>query len=576
MVKLRVKHLTISPDYPKMAAMRPFISILTLTLIVSLSAYAAPVPPDAGQTIRELQKQPELNPPKAIAPLRIEGEGAAQGAASDDVRIAVKAIHVSGSSVFMAGELEALVADLAGGERSLAELDAGAARITAYYRERGYVVARAYLPAQEIVDGVVTINVLEGLVGQQRLNNQSRLSDERANGYLLGIKSGDVLQAKPVDRALLLLNDTPGIGGARATLQPGASVGTSDLVIELDPSTPYTANVELDNYGNRYTGENRLGAALAFNSPLQMGDQLTLRALTSDQDMTYARIAYQLPLGGSGLCAGAAYSDTHYKLGQEFATLLAHGSATSSSLYAVYPFVRSQASNLSGTLTWEDKKLSDQTDAPITVIDKRVKLASLGLAGNYQDALGGGGYTSFDLSLVSGHLSMDAASLATDIATAKGNGAFMRIVSNLNRLQRLTDTNTLFIALSSQLADKNLNSSEKFSLGGANGVRAYPQGEGSGDGGWLVNLELRHSFVQTVQGVMFYDAGSVGINHNPFVVGAANTRNIAGAGVGMNANIASVQIKTNLAWRTSGGVPTSEPVTLNRNPRLWLQASKQF
>lgn len=552
-------------------------SALTIILLSSLSAHAAPVAPDAGQTIRELQKQPELNPPKAVTPLRLEGEAAPKGPANNDVRIVVKAIHVSGNSVFTAGELEALVANLIGGEHTLAELDQSTARITAYYRERGYLVARAYLPEQEIKEGVVVINVLEGVVGQQRLNNQARLTDGRAKSYLSGSESGDVLQSKPVDRALLLLADTPGVGGARATLQPGASVGTSDLIFDLTPSAPYTANVELDNYGNRYTGEYRLGGALALNSPLKIGDQLSLRALTSDQNLTYARIAYSIPLGGSGLRMGAAFSDTRYRLGKEFAILLARGTATSSSLYAVYPFIRSLTSNLSGTLTWEDKKLNDQTGAPISAIDKRVQLANLGLAGNHQDALGGAGVSSFDLSLVSGRLSMDAVSLALDAAptSAQSNGMFTRLAYNLNRLQRLTDTNTLSVALSGQQASKNLNSSEKFSLGGAYGVRAYPQGEGSGDAGWLTNLELRHSFKNTLQGVMFYDAGSVMINRNQFVVGA-NTRNISGAGVGANANLSGAQIKAYLAWRTSGGQPTSEPATLNRNPRLWVQGSMLF
>lgn len=551
------------------------ISVLTLALLSSLSAQAAPVPPDAGQTIRELQKMPELNPPKAIAPLRIEGESAPKSAASDAARIAVKSIHVSGNSVFAAAELEALLADLVGGEHSLAELDKGGARITAYYRARGYAVARAYLPAQDIVDGIVTINVLEGLVGSQRVNNQSRLSDEKANGYLSGIKSGDALQTRPVDRAILLLNDTPGVGGARATLQPGVSVGTSDLVIELEPAKPYSANVELDNYGNRYTGEYRLGAALAFNSPLKIGDQLILRALVSDMSMSYARIAYAIPLGSSGLRAGAAYSDTRYKLGQEFAGLQGHGTATSSSLYATYPFIRSQVSNLSGTLTWEDKKLVDKTDTPVSNIDKRVKLATLGLTGNRQDALGGGALNSFELALASGSLSMDAVSLAADATSANSNGTFTRLNYSASRLQRVTGSNTLSVALSGQLASKNLNSSEKFSLGGVYGVRAYPQGEGSGDEGMLANLELRHSYRDNLQGVVFYDAGSVKTNRNPFAAGA-NTRFISGAGFGANATLSGVQLKAYVAWRGAGGTPQSEPATVNRSPRLWVQAGKQF
>jgi len=551
-----------------------FRSALTFLLLSGLPAHAAPVAPDAGQTIRELQKQPELNVPKAITPLRSDGEVAPKGTGRTDVRIAVKAIHVSGNSIYTASELEALVANLVGGEHSLDELNQGAARITAYYRERGYVVARAYLPEQDIRGGMVVIKVLEGIVGQQRIDNQSRLTDERANGYLGG-KSGDVLQSAPVDRTLLLLADTPGVGGARAILQPGASVGTSDLLIELIPSAAFVANVELDNYGNRYTGEYRLGAALALNSPLKIGDQLSMRALTSDQDLTYARIAYSMPLGGDGLRVGAAYSDLGYRLGKEFAGLQAHGGAINSSLFATYPLIRSLSSNLYGALTWEDKQLSDRTDVPSTVSDKHVQLASVGLAGSHQDALGGAGVTAFDLSYVTGELGMDAVSLAADAASARSNGSFMRLTYSVSRLQRLSDSNILSLAFSGQQAGKNLGSSEKFILGGATGVRAYPQGEGSGDEGWMANLELRHSFTKELQGVVFYDAGSATISRNAFAAGA-NNRTLAGAGVGITMQYGMVQFKTSVAWRTAGGQAQSEPPSANHDPRLWVQLSGQF
>ncbi|MHB8988862.1 MAG: ShlB/FhaC/HecB family hemolysin secretion/activation protein [Desulfobulbia bacterium] len=545
------------------------LSALALIFLATLSAHAAP---DAGQTIRELQKQPELNAPKTTPPLRLEENVTRRDSAHGDVRIAVSGIRISGSKVFTAAELEALVADLIGGEHTLAELYQGAARITAYYRDRGYIIARAYLPAQEIQDGVVVIAVVEGRIGEQQINNQSRLSDARANGYLREIKSGEALQAAPVERALLLLNDTPGVGSTRATLQPGASVGTSDLVVEIGPSAPYFARVAADNFGNRYTGENRVDGALALNSPFKMGDQFTVRALASDQDQTYARVAYQIPAGSSGLRLGAAYFDTRYRLGKEFAPLQAHGTATGTSLFAVYPFIRSQESNLSGTLTLEDKKLDDFTDAPVTAAAQHIRLASFGLAGNYHDLLGEGGVTAFDLALVAGHLGMDTESQAADELSARRNGGFTRLAYNVTRLQRLTDRDALSVSLSGQWAGKNLNSSEKFFLGGAYGVRAYPQGEAEGDQGWLTTLELRHRFLPDLQGVVFYDAGSVRINHDPFLAGE-NSRTISGAGVGANANFLGLQINAYAAWRLHGGQPTSEPIILDRNPRLWVQAS---
>jgi hemolysin activation/secretion protein len=549
------------------------LSTLTVAILTTLTAQAAA--PDAGQTSRELEQQPVLTLLKGTPSLQIKVEGAPANVADSAQRITVKSLRISGNSVIASSELDALVADLSTGERSFAELNTGVARITALYRQRGYAVARAYLPAQDIKDGAVEIRILEGNLGQQNVTNNSKLSDARVNGYLSGVQSGQVIKTNAVDRALLLMSDLSGVGGARATLQPGASVGTSDLLVELDPTKPYAANLELDNYGNRYTGEYRVGASVALNSPLGIGDLLSLRGITSGDLMSYARLAYQLPIGVSGFKVGGAYSDTRYKLGEEFAALQQHGTASSSSLFATYPFVRSQTANLSGTLTWEDKKLIDQTDRPVSNVEKKVQLVTLGLAGNRQDALWGGGMTGFDFSIAAGDLSMDATSLAQDVAagSANSNGSFTKFTYTFQRQQRVSTVTSLYAALTGQQASKNLNSSEKFSLGGANGVRAYPQGEGSGDQGMMVNLEVRRNVTEQLQASVFYDAGTVDINRNQFLAGV-NSRFISGAGFALSGQVSKLQFKTSVAWRTSGGDPVSD--TVNRDPRFWVQASLPF
>jgi hemolysin activation/secretion protein len=300
-----------------------------------------------------------------------------------------------------------------------------------------------------------------------------------------------------------------------------------------------------------------------------------LRALTSNQNLSYAYAAYQIPLGGRGLRMGGSYSATSYRLGKELAVTQTHGTASIASLFAVYPFIRGQRSNLSGTISLEDKQLNDvYSTAPV---DKTVQVGTLGLVGNHQDTLGGAGVTLYSLSLATGRLSMDAVSLLIDEATLNTNGAFTRINYNLNRLQRLSDSYALSLALSGQFASKNLNSSEQFSLGGAYGVRAYPQGEAPGDEGYLATIELRRSFTRMLQGVLFYDAGSTMINRYPMPYFAdSNTRFLSGAGVGVNAKIFGIDIKADFAVRGSGGQPISEPATMNHKSRLWLQLGKQF
>jgi hemolysin activation/secretion protein len=552
--------------------------LLTALALPSLALAASP--PNAGQTLREIQQTPSVAP-KAAPDVSIENKAAHKPAPGSNVQIPVKSIRIEGNTVFPDSELMPLVAGLAGGKHTLAELDAAAARITSYYHKRGYIVARAYIPAQKIAGGAVTIRVLEGVIGKQGLDNKSRLRDDVAEGYVArAIQPGDVLHSEPVDRSLLLLADTPGVGGAHTVLRPGESTGATDLIAQVDPGRAYEGALAVNNFGNRYTGEYLLDGSLAINSPLHIGDQLSLRALASNEHLLYGRIAYQLPVGYDGLHVGVAYAATDYELGKEFKPLGAHGNAENASVYAVYPFIRTLTRNLYGTATLEDKRLKDYTDTPSTNSYKVVDNVNLGLAGNNQDKLGGGGVTSVELGLIGGRLRMDATSRAIDALTADADGNFVRFTYTLNRLQRLTENNLLSVNFSGQLASKNLNSSEEISLGGINGVRAYPANEGDGDEGWVGNLELRHNFaapapfIPQLQAVAFYDIGSVRINHDPYNT-ADNRRTISGAGFGLNATtVGAVQLKTYVAWRTSGGDPQSEPD--DRVPRFWFQLSKQF
>jgi hemolysin activation/secretion protein len=552
----------------------PFSAITLCLCALGGPVLAQGVAPDSGQVLRDLQQRPPQTMPASPQPQRIqETEGTSP---ADARKVTVKSIRITGNQELSTAELMPLVAGLEGQEMPLSRVQAAARRISRYYREKGFPVARAYLPEQDITDGAITIAVMEGRISSHRVTNKSLLSDARVNDYLADVKDGDIVRGAEIDRRLLLLQDTPGVGASRATLQPGASVGTSELLVEVDPSAPYSANVALDNHGSRYTGVYRASGSFTLASPLKFGDQLGFSALTSGEGLRFGRLAYQMPIGSSGLRVGAAYFDVRYRLGREFAALLAHGTASSTSVYASYPLVRSQSTNLNATLSHEDKKTVDYVDSTATVTRKKVKINSLGLTGSLQDSMGGGGFNNLELTLVSGQLDIQSpAALAIDAASARSNGSYGKFSWSLSRLQRISDQAQVWFILTGQQANKNLDSSEKFSLGGPTSIRAYPTGEASGDEGYRGTVEVRHSLAQSVQGSVFYDFGSVKINKTPFAA-TANTRRLAGAGFGATAVWDKVQVKASLAWRTSGGAPVSIPASAVKSPTLWLQAGVEF
>lgn len=544
-----------------------------------MNVYAGYPLPNAGQVTRELERAQQMQMEQQLKtrptePLTnsVEKPSATE---QDDTPILVNEIQVTGSRQFPAEVLQSLLADMAGGRHTLSALEAAAGRITAYYRERGYFLASAYVPAQDIFDGVVQIAVLEGMLDQIKLQNSAKVSDAVILAHLDKLNTGEALQQSAIDRQLLLLHGTAGIDKVHASLQGGARAGTSDLLVQTVPAAPYSGRVQLNNHGNRYTGEYQLDAALNINNPLKMGDQLTVRAVGSNSNLLYGRMSYQVPVGGDGLRVGAAYSYSHYQLGRDFKLLDAYGTSETASVFASYPLILSQAGSLFSNLTYENKKLNDRMDSFLVDTDKRVQLVSLGLSGDRPDTVNGGGLTSFDVTMYAGHLNMDAESRLIDAAKANSRGDFVKAGYTVNRLQRITDQDTFSAKLFGQWAGDNLNSSEKVSLGGVYGVRAYPQGEASGDIGNILNLELVHYFTPQLRGMLFYDYGHVKINQNNYSA-ADNTRTLAGAGLGLNAALDGWQLDSYVAWPIQGGVPLSEPESSVHSPRLWMQMSREF
>lgn len=543
---------------------------VAVALWFAQAAMAAQLP-DAGQMLESI-KPPLSLPPASSGVLPEPAPARPAMALPADVKVFVKAFRITGSQVFSEAQLLALIADDAGREWSLAELQGLADRITRHFREHGYLLARAYLPAQDIEDGLLTIAVLEGHLGRLEVDNRSLVGDAVAQRQLSDLQPGDAVQAEPLERTLLLLNDLPGVE-VRSTLKPGASVGLTDLDVSLAPGPRVAGSLEADNFDNSYTGSERLGANLVLNSPTGLGDTLSLRGLTSGAGMSYGRLAYQVPVGAYATQVGLAWSEMRYELGEDFEALNAHGKASIASAYVLQPLLRSRRTRLNGQLSYEHKVLEDQVEVTDTVIDKTLDVWSLGLSGDHQDGLLGGGAMQYSASLVAGKLELDAASAALDDAGLDTQGTYAKLAFQFSRLQRLTDRFSFKGQVSGQGAAKNLDSAEKFSLGGAYGVRAYPQGEAAADDAWLVNLELRYAPAATWQLFGFYDAGGGRISHSPVAGTTENSRTLSGAGLGVAWSLpADINLQAVAAWRT-GAEPTSDN---DRSPRLWLQTVKYF
>jgi hemolysin activation/secretion protein len=557
-------------------------TVIACVICTSLGRVAqAQIVPDAGSILREQQKTvPEV--PTRPAPTIKQDEPVRPALKpADTPRFVLKGFRVTGNTVFAEPELVDLVREYVGKEVGFADLEQATARISRYYREHGYMVARAYVPTQTItMDGVVEIAVIEGRFGKVELNNKSRVRDGVARGYLDAFPGAPVTQSE-LERKMLLLNDLPGVGEAHATLKPGTQPGESDLAVDLDKAPFASGNLEYNNQGNYYTGVNQLVGNVNLLSPLGLGDLLNAQLTKGFDGLEYGRAGYQVPVGGDGFRLGAAYSHTHYELGKSFAPLEANGKADTYTLDASYPFKRTPNFNLYGQLAYDWRDFEDRLDAVGAVNDRSTRTARLTLNGDARDGLWGGGITVFSLGYSDGNVNIKTpTALAFDDAGPQTNGHFDKWNATALRLQSISQRLSAFISLSGQKGGKNLDSSEKFFLGGAYGVRAYPTGEAPGDSGYLATAELRYTFSTSIvpgalQPFMFIDTGGVTVNENPFLVGVPNNRHLSGAGLGLTwVKASDFQVKLTLATRL-GNAHSASPDTDQRT-RGWVQAIKYF
>lgn len=542
-----------------------------ITLIFSKSLAAMP---NAGQVMRDVEQERQTLPaPSDLTPEIKHTTRKSHDHLKDNApRILVHGFLIEGNRVLKTPDLLNKLKNFSEKKLALKDLQDATQIITHYYQEKGYVLARAYLPKQDVTGGWVRITIAEGNFGQLRLNNHTRVSSALLQKSVAGIKSGQVISDTALERGLLLLSDIPGIEVSN-TLRPGNHPGTADLLVEATPGPLFSGSLTADNYGDRYTGNHRLSGNLSLKNPLGFGDQASLRLLGSNKHQHYYRAGYDLPVNDSPVRVGVAYSEMSYRLAEDFAVLDAHGRAEITSLYASYPVIRTRLFNLTAQLQYEDKKMRDDIGLSEKHSAKDVGLSTLSVTLNNQDRWLSGGQSSLSLSYGLGRLNIgDGQDRFWDRRSANTQGGFSKINITALRLQNLGDRFQWYTQVNAQWASGNLDPSEKFSLGGPYGVRAYDGGSGNGDEGIQFSTELRYALQPHWQLSTFLDHGAVKLNKQPWSPENNIARMIsAGAGIAWFGRQQQVSMVT--AWPVAQSNNIATPTQI---PRVWLQTSWHF
>jgi hemolysin activation/secretion protein len=497
-------------------------------------------------------------------------------------------------------QLSTLLKDFSGRENSFEELNKAATTVADALRARGFAFVRVLVPEQEVLDGVVALEIVPGRLSifpngrpdiTVKRKGRVRLRDTRAMATVAASLHPDspALTLPEVERGLLDLNRLPGVQGT-GVLVPGLQPNTLGLALELQEGPLVSGYADIDDYGSRTTGSVRAVADLRLNDPLGRGDSAELNLAKSTGTSSETASVIQ-PILDSGLRARVAASLMQYHLLKEFSALDAKGDSTWYSAGLTYPQERGRLNNFTWTGSFDFKQLQDQSGG-LQTSSRRSAALSGGAQGSYQFA-DNSTVLDYGFTLLAGKLDRggDFADMEVDRITRRSQGIYAILRGNVSWQQRLTPRLSLFAAAQAQRSSRDLDTSEKLYLGGPHGVRAYPSEEAGSDSAAILNTELRwlmrRSPTQDWTAFALFDAGRADLNQHTWGQWNAkdpslrNTYVLKGYGVGVRANIGSrVQIEV-VEARKLGSNPGASATgqdadgTAKKN-RLWAVVSFSF
>lgn len=568
----------------------PFQPVLLCLVFLCVEAPAQSLP-DAGSLLRDRDRVLAPSGGPEVSP----GIAAPAGSRQHPDRgptIILSGIRFSGRADLLPEADRAAILDATRGRRlGFSGLQGLAAETTAALQRRGHLLAQAVLPPQDVTEGVVEISIVDGRLDELRIERAegTRISDARVRAALEPLLSREGLQERDLEAALLWVNDLPGVE-VRGRLGAGASAGAAALTLGVRQDGPVAALVSADTFGTPTTGRFQVGARVSLIDPTGRGERLDLDVVLSEGNRL-GRAVLRLPTFRPGTVLSLDATGMRYRNTDPTGRSAGlRGSSFGLGARIEHDLIRSRRANLRINLGASTSAIRDDSAAGM-LQDKRIRKLSLGISGDLRarsDA-----YGMWDVGLVIGRLDLSRipGALAADAAGPRTQGGFRRVNATVRYVHPLGAATELAMTASGQHAFGNLDSSEKFSLGGPFGVRAWPVGEGKGDSGLLGTLELRHRPALAAAGgalelVAFVDTGRVRLNARPSgvpiaTVSGRNSYGLSGAGIGVRWVQGNLDLRASWA-RALGGNPGASAVGGTNadgktgNSQFWLAGALRF
>jgi len=552
-----------------------FTAIATGVCLISVSSANAQVPTTAepGIIMRDLGE--ERRAPSRLDDVIMFDDDDVDGAeVSIEKVFTLQKIMLDGSTVYNHEAINLLVEGHIGQQVSFADLNAITRSITRLYRDDGYMFSRAILPPQEIKDGIVHLQVIEGQLTEVEVVGDFKDYNNLVQALADKIRSVGPTNSKQLERYLLLIDDLPGIK-ARSLLQASETPGGGKLIITVEQEK-FEGSLSVDNRGSKFLGRTRGTAVGAFNSIFGIHDRTTLRAILSKDtsELRFFDISHEEQLGTEGVRIKGRFAVTNTEPGASLDINNVEGDSRLFNLEVLYPILRGRQYNLN--LIGGFTAINSESDIlGLDISEDRVRYLSAGGRFDFTDTWAG--VTQIDLEVAQGVDWFNATDDGLGRTRQNGEHDFIRVNASAIRIQNLPGGFSMLLSAAGQYSPDTLLSSEEFSVGGGQFGRAYDSGEIAGDQGISGALELRygglvlHDYLKAYQLYSYYDLGKVW-NDDPAVTENGHA-SLASVGLG---------VRFNLKYDVSGYLEVNKPLTRrvsaegDDDARLFFSLLKRF
>lgn len=489
-----------------------FVLVGVSFAISSSVSLAQEVPPAADPGVIRQRFEPPPTPSAESDTTLEEPTKPAVTRTDSDVSFTLSDVVITGVSVYGERVFDELWQPHVGNEVSLGVLSEIAASITVRYRNDGFVLSRAVVPIQDVTEGRVTIQVFEGYVDEVRIEGtvaRSKLWDWHVDQ----LKQSTPLNAKTLERTVLLLNDLPG-NSVRAILNASdQNVGAS--TITFVPSTSkFSAYFDSNNRGTRFLGPHQAEVGLGVYSWLGRYESTNLRVnQTYNKDLSLFTLEHSEVLCACGTRLSLSGSYLRTEPGSVLRELDVEGESFSGALAVSHPVIRSRGMNLTTYGRFEVLDSSNDV-AKLSLSEDKVRSLRVGASFDATDRFRG---VSLALLELSQGLPIFGATKSRDDALSRpgADGTFTRLYARAQRLQRIGPGINLLYQMSGQYAFHRLLAPEQFSFGGEDFGRGYDAAELIGDHGLASLVEvhwgraLGYKYLEGTQLFVSYDYGSI-------------------------------------------------------------------